>query len=143
MARGTLYNIQQCGPMGATVDCVEPMFRSVSRYDWVQMNMIEEEGNVDWPTGFYDGQGQMQLDVACGQNALALDRSQAITNKQVVAFIARKTAPNKPSQAGDVVFGFDAYRLNHQASPIPLEDQPITKAIHWVLGEHFGLRMNP
>ena len=134
VGRGSVFHIQQCGDF----DCVEPIFRSISHYDWVQDNQVAA-GNLDWPNGFYGGQGQTQLDEACGSNALSVDRQRAITNDQVVAFIARKTAPNKPRQAGDVVFGFDPYRLNHQVS----DGAPITKAIHWVLGEHFGLRMTP
>jgi hypothetical protein len=109
------------------------MFRSVSRYDWVQMNQIAD-GNVDWPDGFYGGQGQEVLDSVCGSNALSLDRTRAITNNQIVGFIARKTAPDKPSQVGDVMFGFDPYRF---------DNDHMERVVHWVLGEHFGLSMNP
>jgi hypothetical protein len=134
VGRGTNFQPQTCD--GAL--CVEPMFRSVSRYDWVQQNM-QNEGFTEWPDGFYGDQGQLVLDEACGSNALFLDRSYAITDDQVVGFIARKTAPNKPSQVGDVVFGFDPYRMDHSEAA----DEPIKKVIHWVLGEHFGLSLNP
>jgi hypothetical protein len=134
VGRGTNYNVQNCDG----VNCVEPIFRSISRYDWVQQNW-EAEGHPEWPDGFYGGQGQEVLTDMCGANALSLTQDRAITNDQVVAFIARKTAPNKPSQVGDVVMGFDPYRMDNSIA----NGQPIAKVIHWVLGEHFGLSMNP
>ena len=84
-----------------------------------------------WPEGHYGGDGQPPaLDVLCGPAALHPDRPSARTNDRTVGFISRKTAPGKPSGAGDVVFGFDPYRFDH--------DQ-MTRVVRWVLGEHFGL----
>ncbi len=129
IGRGTNFDLQECDGER----CVEAIFRSISRYDWVRMNQFED-GNTDWPDGFYGDQGQLVLDQVCGNKALSLDQSRAITDNQIVGFIARKTSPNKPSQVGDVVFGFDPYRF---------DNTEMEKVVHWVLGEHFGLSMNP
>ncbi len=129
IGRGTNYSLQECDDR----NCVEPMFRSISRYDWVQMNQIAE-GHADWPLDFYDGQGQPTLDSVCGPRSLSLDLDRAITSNRIVGFIARKTAPNKPSQVGDVVLGFDPYRF---------DTDEMVRVIRWVLGEHFGLSMTP
>ncbi len=61
--------------------CVEPMFRSIARYNWVRDNQLAD-GNLDWPDGFYGGQGQERLDVVCGNNSRT-SRTYAITHNQI------------------------------------------------------------
>ncbi len=114
--------------------CVEPMFRSLARFDWVRDERLTDDPQDTWPDGYYGGQGQLMLDDVCGDNALEFGNTTAKTNDQVVAFIARKTAPQKPSQAGDVILGFDPYRF---------DNDNMIDVVRWVLGEHFGLSMNP
>jgi len=110
------------------------MFRTIARYDWIRQSRLAVDPDDTWPVGYYDNQGQPTLVSICGPAALTLDRSTARTNDRVTAFVARKTAPNKPSQVGDVVMGFDPYRF---------DNQEMRWVIRWVLGEHFGLSMNP
>jgi len=130
IARGTPFTIQQCDG----VDCVEPMFRSIARYNWVRDERLAANPSDPWPVGYFDGQGQPTLASICGTRALTLDRTSALTHNRIVGFVARKTAPNKPSQVGDVVLGFDPYRF---------DNAQMTQVIRWVLDEHFGLTMNP
>jgi len=132
IARGTQFDLQMCEE--GSVRCVEAMFRSISRFDWVYGSRRLDDPNDTWPDGYYGGPGQGALDGFCGPAALNLGRTSAITNDRVVGFVARKTAPDKPSQVGDVVFGFDPYRMDNEQT---------LKVIRWVLGEHFGLSMNP
>jgi len=130
VGRPTPYTIQQCDGE----PCVEPMFRSIARYDWIRQTRLAADPDDTWPVGYYDVPGQPTLVSVCGTNALTPGLAGALTNDQVVAFVARKTASDKPSQVGDVVMGFDPYRF---------DNQQMRAVIRWVLGEHFGLTMNP
>lgn len=130
IGRPTPYEIQQCDGE----DCVAPMFRAVARYDWIRQGRLELDPDDTWPVGYYDGPDQPLLTTVCGGNALLPGQAGVRTNDAVVAFVARKTAPQKPSQVGDIVLGFDPYRF---------DNQEMHKVIRWVLGEHFGLAMNP
>ena len=105
--------------------CVEPMFRIYSRFDWIKQQHILA-GDPDWPEGEHS---QDDLDDFCGEMALQNDL-ETFTNGLTCGFITHKLAPYKPSRRGDVVWGFDPYRF---------DPQEIGRAIHWVLGEHFGL----
>ncbi len=131
VGRGTPYTPQVCE---GGVLCVEPMFRTIARYDWIRAERLRVNPNDTWPVGYYGGQGQPTLSSVCGSNALNIDRTSARTNDRITAFIARKTAPNKPSQIGDVIMGFDPYRFNNAQ---------MRQVVRWLLDEHFGLTMNP
>ncbi len=130
VGRPTPYTLQQC----ADGPCVEPMFRSIARYDWVRQVRLDADPQDDWPAGYYGGEDQPSLAQHCGTNALQAGLTSARTNDRVVGFVAHKTAAVKPNQVADVVLGFDPYRFDHQE---------MTKVIRWVLGQHFGLAMNP
>lgn len=128
--RDTPFTIQDCEGQA----CVEPLLRMVSRFDWVKQERLAVDPDDTWPTGYYGGPGQPSLDTVCGDEALTFDNSTARTNAQVTAFVTHKYEDQKPSQVGDVVMGFDPYRFDHG---------PMKDALRWVLGEHFGLAMNP
>jgi subtilisin-like proprotein convertase family protein len=81
-----------------------------------------------WPVGYY-GVLMSQL---CGRYALTIGEQSSKTNDLVVGLLSYKTAPEKPSQVGDILWGFDPYRYNHVQ---------MTQVIRWVLGEHFNLLM--
>jgi len=133
VGRGTGWTEQEGAEWGCPEGlCVEPMFRSISRYNWVRQMRQEADPTDTWPDGYYGDDGQPQLNDLCGDRSLKPDRYSAITHDQTVGFIANKPAANKPSQKGDVVFGFDPYRF---------DDAQMNKVIRWVLGEHFGLSM--
>jgi hypothetical protein len=100
----------------------------LTRFDWIRASRLLDDPESTWPLGFYDE--PPTLDDYCGPKSLQSDRTSAITNNLVVGFVARKTAPDKPSQVGDVNWGFDPYRF---------DNAEMTKAILWVLGNHFGL----
>jgi len=140
VGRNTNYTIQYCGPEEEEYPCIEPMWRSRSRFDWIQDERLKVDPDDTWPSGYYGGPGQPILDSLCGARALGPNQTQAITNDRVVGFITHKTAPFKPSEKGDVVFGFDPYRYHDSDSTRP---QHMAEVIRWVLGEHFGLQMNP
>jgi hypothetical protein len=125
-ARPTAWSPQICdsGP------CVEPMFRIYSRFDWVD-DLHEAVGDPDWPATIYD---TGQLEIVCGQYALDPQGDRTRTLGQVTGLIAHKFDDGVPSGMGNVLWGFDPYRFDHG---------PIEQAIHWVLGEHFGLVMRP
>ncbi|MBD3222874.1 hypothetical protein GF314_16725 [bacterium] len=132
VSRNTPWTLQMCEVDGVEVECIEPMFRSVSRFDWVRTERQRIDPEDTWPDGYYGGQGQLLLSTQCGDRGLNTTQDRAVTNDQYVAFITNKTAINKPSQKGDVVFGFDPYRF---------DNTEMKKVIRWVLGEHFGLDM--
>jgi len=132
VSRNTPFTIQECEVDGVTRDCIEPMFRSISRFDWVKVSRREIDPDDTWPEGYYGGAGQPDLTALCGDRGLNASRTSAVTNDRPVAFITHKTAPQKPSRVGDVVFGFDPYRFDNDEMP---------GIIRWVLGEYFGLSM--
>lgn len=132
VSRNTPWTLQMCENDGAVVECIEPMFHSISRFDWVRIKRQEADPEDTWPVGYYGGQGQLQLSTQCGERGLNAARDRAVTHDQTVAFLTNKTAPNKPSQVGDIVFGFDPYRF---------DNAEMRRVIRWVLGEHFGLDM--
>jgi len=112
--------------------CIEPLFRTLSRLDWVRGERQADDPDDTWPQGDYGGAGQPDLDALCGQLALVPDRTSARTNARVTGFVTHRFRENKPSGAGDVVLGFDPYRFDHGA---------MKQALRWILGEHFGLTM--
>lgn len=113
--------------------CVEPMFRGISRFDWLR-EIRYAEGEMDWPQSRYSN---FDLDQACGQIALTSyngrDRSSALTNGRNYGFMTYKTIEDKPVRRGDVFWGFDPYRFDQEET---------RKAIRWVL-QYFGLTINP
>lgn len=130
LARGTPFTPQECDGQA----CVEPLLRMVSRFDWAQRARLDVNPDDPWPVGYYGGEGQPDLDVLCGEQALSQDIMDARTDGQVTAFVTHKYEDQKPSQIGDVVLGFDPYRFDHAT---------MQGAVRWVLGEHFGLTLNP
>jgi hypothetical protein len=128
--RATPFTPQDCDGEA----CVEPLWRMSSRFDWVRQQRQAADPDDTWPEGYYDGPDQPSLIVLCGQEALDDARLSARTDGQVTGFVTRKHLENKPSGVGDVVLGFDPYRFDHAS---------MRSAIRWVLGEHFGLSMNP
>ena len=125
--RDTPFTIQQCddGP------CVEPMLRSISRFDWNRQRHFDTDPGDEWPQDYYP---VGEIDAGCGDLALNPDRTGTHTNNQTTAFVTHKHLDSKPSGRGDVVMGFDPYRFDHEA---------MKNVLRWVLGEHFGLTMSP
>lgn len=130
--RTTLFDIQQGEAWGCEGLCVEPMLRSIARFDWVRIKRLADDPTDTWPDGYYDDE-VWNLPTICGPRALAVGNRSALTNNRVVGFVANKTAPNKPSQVGDVILGFDPYRFDHDQT---------RRMVRWILGEHFGLVMS-
>jgi hypothetical protein len=110
--------------------CVEPMFRIYSRFDWVD-DLHLAAGDPDWPAPIFNPQ---ELVAACGQHALDGGTGRTRTTGHVLGFLSHKLVDHKPSARADVLWGFDPYRFDHDH---------IRQAIHWVLGEHFGLVLRP
>jgi len=114
--------------------CVDPMFRILSRFDWID-DMHDAAGDSNWPYTIFEEEDDLLL--KCGEHALITDENDDLitnTTGKITAFIAQKVKENKPTRKGDVVWGFDPYLYNREE---------ISNAIQWVLGEHFGLLMNP
>ncbi len=128
--RNIPYSLQDCDGQ----PCVEPMLRTIARFDWVRYARQLIDPDDPWPEGYYGGQWQPTLDEVCGVTGLDLFPATARTNDRVTAFVTHKFREQKPVPVGDVVLGFDPYRFDHAAA---------TSMIRWVLGEHFGLTMNP
>lgn len=111
--------------------CVEPMFRIYSRFDWNDDRHLAM-GDTLWPSTIFDSPDA--LNTACGRRALDLVSRRTKVTGATCGFFSHKTETNKPSRKSDVVWGFDPYRFDRS---------DIQDAIHWVLGEHFGLVMIP
>jgi hypothetical protein len=110
--------------------CVEPMFRSLSRYDWVA-ELHAAAGDPDWPGSVFTPE---ELEDVCGSRTLAPGADRSLTSGLPIGFLSHKLVAEKPSRRADVVWGFDPYRFDHAR---------IASAVRWVLGEHFGLTMQP
>jgi hypothetical protein len=117
---------------GVNGECIEPMFRSLARFDWLREEK-REAGYDNWPDGYYFG--SMMRDT-CGEFSLnsyeGLPDASARTNNQIVGFLSYKMTESKPSRKADVYWGFDPYRFE------PTETK---KAVRWVL-QYFGLQIN-
>jgi hypothetical protein len=130
-SRPTAWNPQECveGPNGK---CVEPMWRGISRYDWMR-EYYRGQGE-DWPASQYT---PFEVEYACGPMALSgYDNgypATARTNDRVYGFMSYKTIEDKPSNKADVYWGFDPYRFDNVETK---------KAVRWVL-DYFGLNVNP
>ncbi len=113
--------------------CVEPMYRSISRFDWLR-EVRFSQGENDWPTSRYN---DFDLDEACGTRALTgyegVARSSSKVNNKTCGFMSYKMIADKPVRRADVFWGFDPYRFDEEDS---------RKAIRWVL-QYFGLTINP
>ena len=113
--------------------CVEPMFRGISRMDWVREYQFAE-GDLDWPQSQYTA---FELDDGCGPLGLTShegqDRSSSRTNDLNYGFLSYKLIEDKPVRKADVYWGFDPYRFDPNESK---------KAVRWVL-DYFGLNINP
>lgn len=123
---------QDCtdGPGGM---CVEPMFKGISRMDWMREYNFAE-GDPDWPHSEYTA---YELEQGCGPLGMTsyggVPMSGARTNGQTFGYFSYKMVEEKPSQKADVYWGFDPYRFDHTETQ---------KAIRWVL-DYFGLQINP
>lgn len=113
--------------------CVEPMYRGISRFDWLR-EVRHSRGETDWPGSRYS---DFDLDQACGPKALTgyngVGRSSSIINGKTYGFFSYKMIADKPVRRADVYWGFDPYRFDEEDS---------RKAIRWVL-QYFGLTINP
>jgi hypothetical protein len=112
-------------------ECLEPMFRSYSRFDWIK-DLHLAAGDTLWPYDIFETFDMLQS--RCGRHAIDVVTQRSRTSDLVVGFFSHKTEQNKPSRKADVYWGFDPYRFKHE---------DIQDAIHWVLGDHFGLVMKP
>ncbi|MFH1842443.1 MAG: hypothetical protein ABIF77_04495 [bacterium] len=110
--------------------CLEPMFRIYSRFDWVD-DLQEAAGNPDWPATHFATQSDLEL--VCGGMALDPATGRTRTSGQITGFISHTFTNQAPSRRGNVVWGFDPYRFEHEQ---------MGAAIRWVLGKHFDLLMN-
>ncbi len=127
--RTTPWSRQLCveGPDGR---CVEPMFRAQARFDWIRQKHLAADPQDPWPVGYYE----YPMHRYCGKYGLKDGEWSAVTNNTVVGIISHKNEAQKPSRRGDVAWGFDPYRFDHDG---------MTDAVRWVLIEHFGLPERP
>ena len=131
-ARPTAWTAQECaeGPAGL---CIEPMFRGLSRFDWLRERKWAA-GDQDWPASTYT---RDELESLCGEMALTtldnggdpIPRGTARSNGQVYGYLSYRNVADKPSGKADVYWGFDPYRFDHEKT---------RQAIGWVL-DYFGL----
>ncbi len=127
--RNTAWHAQVCP--GAPGDrCVEPMFRSLARFDWIRAQHRRVDPDDTWPDGYYT----VPIASLCGPYALNYDGTSAATSGLTVGFVSHRLEARKPTGVGDVMWGFDPYRF---------DSGEIIKAVQWVLGEHFNLPMRP
>ncbi len=106
---------------------IEPMWRFESRFDWIK-TVHAQRGDAGWPGNAYTPE---QLKSVCGNYAIG-PNGRAVADAAPVGFISHKTEWTKPVPGGDVFWGFDPSRF---------DPQPMQRAIRWVLGEVFRLRM--
>ncbi len=113
--------------------CVEPMFRGISRIDWMR-GVKFADGELDWPNSAYS---TYELDQGCGPLGLTsyegVPRSSSRTNGLTYGFMSYKMVMDKPVRKADVYWGFDPYRFDEEGTKT---------AIRWVL-QYFGLSINP
>jgi hypothetical protein len=132
--RSTVITPQACPDAPGSPDgmCVEPMFRGISRFDYIR-NYRWERGEADWPSSRYD---TFALEDGCGPLALTsfgeTQNGSVRTNGKTYGYFSYKVVEDKPVQKADVYWGFDPYRFDHNES---------RKAIRWVL-QYFGLTIN-
>lgn len=115
------------GPNGL---CIEPMYRGISRFDWLR-EIRWSEGDAGWPLSRHAAAALR--DSFCGYFALAsldtLELSTARTNGRNFGWMSYKMVADKESGKPDVYWGFDPYRF---------DEDDTQEAILWVL-EYFGL----
>jgi hypothetical protein len=113
--------------------CVEPMFRGISRFDWLR-EIRYSQGETGWPESRYS---ESDLAEACGPFGLTgyqgIPRSSSVINGKPYGFMSYKVIADKPVRRADVFWGFDPYRFDEDDS---------REAIRWVL-QYFGLTINP
>jgi len=123
---------------------VEPMFRLLSRYEWIR-SLHVARGDTRWPlhstSGFtYDMFDSDALRATCSSglpstNGVLFDLSDppgVRLEGSMVGLLSHKSELAKPTRGGDVLWGFDPSRF---------DQTKIRKAIRWVLGQEFGLRL--
>ena len=128
--RGTPWSPQICQDpaTGAVEPCLDFMFRAEVRYNWLRDLHIAAD-NPDWP---FNIPPPFDLEDWCGELGLDNFGLSARAQGVPVGFLTHKTKYAKPSQKGDIIWGFDPYRF---------DNIEVRRAIRWVLGEHFGLVM--
>ncbi len=126
-SRPNYWRVQQCGDR----PCLEPMFRAYTRFDWVD-DLHQAAGDPDWPLSVLGSWSQVLRQ--CGTYGVDFAEGRTAITGKTVGFYSHKLEGSQPQNKADVVWGFDPYRFDHAH---------ISPAIQWVLGEHFGLRMNP
>jgi hypothetical protein len=52
------YDIQEGPAWGCDGPCVEPMFRSLARLDWIRARRLQDDPADTWPIGHFGGEGQ-------------------------------------------------------------------------------------
>ena len=113
--------------------CVEPMYRGISRMDWLR-EINYAKGDLEWPQSSYS---DYDIDQGCGAFGLTSyqgrPRSSSRTNGMNYGFMSYKMIEKKPGRKADVYWGFDPYRFDEKHSKT---------AIRWVL-QYFGLTINP
>lgn len=133
--RPTLWASQECDEAPAGL-CVEPMFRVLTRYDWLRERKWAE-GDTGWPQSQYS---ELRLNQICGPLALedleisgdTIPLGTARTNGKVCGFLSYKNVAEKPSSKADVYWGFDPYRFDTTQTQNAIRD---------VL-RYFGLQIN-
>lgn len=116
--------------------CIEPMFTSLARFDWLRERKWEE-GDDGWPQNQYSNARIREI---CGEMSqtsyvdeeISVPLATARTNGQTIGYLSYKSVEDKPAGKADVYWGFDPYRFD------PTESK---KAVRWVL-QYFGLNIN-
>jgi len=132
--------LQECDvPESPDGMCIQPMFRGISRMDWLREIRWNDPENPepDWPLSRYT-EAELDEDTSgCGSLALTSyegqSRSSSRLNGLNYGFMSYKMIRDKPVRKADVYWGFDPYRFDEDDS---------RKAIRWVL-DYFGLPINP
>lgn len=107
---------------------IVPMWRAYTRYDYIADRNLAN-GNSNFPDPAVDG----NITTVCGAWSVNPFTGRTYLDGVPLGVLSYKTAASKPSGVADVIWGFDPYRMQHE---------DITQALHWVLGEHFGLDLN-
>lgn len=133
-SRSTPWSVQDCAD-GVGGLCIEPMFKGVTRFDWLREKRWAA-GDANWPNSQYNTD---TLNNVCGEMGLIdletpggiIPNGTARVNDQIHGYLSYTNVANKPRGKADVYLGFDPYRFDGEDSK---------KTVHWVL-EYFGLQV--
>lgn len=116
---------------------VEPMWRVITRYDWIMDKQIES-GNSAYPTfdpsdicGDPNNPSNAVFEFGTAYAGGAHEYTKL--NQVPLGVFIWQTTESKPGGKPDVLWGFDPYQFDRG---------PITQAIRWVLKDHFELDSN-